>query len=259
MLSDLRGRLALVTGAGRRLGRATALALARAGAGVVLHHRTAVAETEALAAEIASSGGRAWPLRADLTDPAQAGVLLACAAAMAGGEIDLLVNNAAIWPEDTLDTLEADAFAETMQINAFIPLALGRDFAARWRGRGTCPSPCIIHLLDSRIVDTDPTHAGYHLSKKALEALLVLQALEYAPAIRVNAVAPGLVLPPPDMSDAAQQRLAAHAPLARIGTAVDVAEAVVFLALSDFITGQILFVDGGRHLGRKAPGKPRPG
>jgi len=238
----LKGQTALVTGAAKRLGRALALALADAGADVIVHYRSSRAEAESLAAEIARRGRRAWPLAADLADPQAAGALFAAAAKVAG-PVHLLVNNASIFPRGRiLDFSHADLLGN-LHVHAWSPLVLARDLAAQGLADG-----CVINLLDARVVDYDREHAAYHLSKRMLFTLTRMLALELAPAIRVNAVAPGLVLPPTGEDSSYLERLRHTNPLTRHGEAEDVAEAALFLARSRFVTGQVLFVDGGRHL-----------
>ena len=129
-----------------------------------------------------------------------------------------------------------------MRINAWAPFVLGRALARERRGG------CIVNLLDSRITDYDAEHAAYHLSKRMLATLTRMMALEFAPRVRVNAVAPGLILPPPGEDDGYLERLKRTNPLERHGEPADVAEAVLFLARSLFVTGQTIFVDGGRHM-----------
>jgi len=239
--ANLAGRTALVTGAAKRLGRATALALAREGADVVVHYGRSGAEAEAAAEEIRRLGRRAWTVRADLSDPAQAAGLVAGACEQAG-PLDILVNSASIFPDGRLTDVSAEELALNVQVNAMAPLALGRAFAAQGR-RGD-----IVNFLDARITDYDRDHAAYHLSKRMLADLTRMMALEFAPAVTVNAVAPGLILPPAGEDESYLDRLASTNPLGRHGDAEDVTRAVLFLLASDFVTGQVIFVDGGRHM-----------
>jgi NAD(P)-dependent dehydrogenase (short-subunit alcohol dehydrogenase family) len=129
-----------------------------------------------------------------------------------------------------------------MQINAWAPLVLGRDFA-RVAGKGK-----IINLLDTRLCGYDFKHVSYILSKHSLYVLTRMMALEFAPGITVNAVSPGLILPPPGKDADYLLELARTLPLAMHGGPEDIVEAVLFLLRSDFITGQVINVDGGRHL-----------
>lgn len=236
------GQAALVTGGARRLGRAISLALARAGADVAVHCRQSVAEAEALVKELRGLGTGAWVVRGALDDAAQAEEVFAEACRQAGGRLDVLVNNASIFPKGRLGDLDPADLDRNIRVNALVPFVLGRALARERRGG------CIINMLDARITDYDAEHAAYHISKRMLATLTRMMALEFAPRVRVNAVAPGLVLPPPGEDDAYLERLKDSNPLEKHGEAEDVAEAVLFLARSAFITGQTVFVDGGRHM-----------
>jgi pteridine reductase len=247
MASMLRGKVALITGSAKRIGRATALALAREGADVVVHYHRSAKEAADLGHELAALGVRAWTLQADFRVPAQLSRLCDQAADVAG-RLDLLVNNASIFPRDTLDDVSLESMTANVEVNAWAPLALSRAFAAR------AGSGAIINLLDSRIDDFDWAHVGYMVSKHVLAALTTALALHYAPRLRVNAVAPGLVLPPPGESHDYIERLRDTVPLRKHGEPEDVAEAVVYLAKSEFLTGELIYVDGGRHLREYARG-----
>ena len=154
----------------------------------------------------------------------------------------MLINNASTFPSDTLDTLTPDTLARNAHLHAVAPLVLSRRLAATGR------PGAIVNLLDARVMDYDREHASYHLSKRMLLSLTRMMALEFAPRVRVNAVAPGLILPPAGETHDYLDRLAATNPLECHGAVEDVTEAVLFLLASPFVTGQVLFVDGGRHL-----------
>lgn len=237
----LKGTRALVSGAARRLGRVMSLALARSGADVVLHYRSSAVEAESLAQEIRELGRRAWLLQADLANPDEASGLATRAAELAGG-LDLLINNASIFPEGRLLEITPAEIDENMRVHAVAPLLLTREFAAV-SGGGT-----VINLLDSRLTEYDATHAAYHLSKLALFNLTRMLALELAPAVRVNAVAPGSVLPPEGADATFMDRVARANPMGVHGDPADVAEAMLFLVRARFVTGQVIYVDGGRHM-----------
>jgi len=237
----LSGKTALVTGGAKRLGRGIAAALAEAGADVVVHYRGSAADAASAAAEIETLGRRAWPLQADLADPQQAASLLPRAVEQAGG-IDILINNASIFGLDGVLDFDLPALADNVQVNAVAPLQLCRAFAAAGRGGD------IVNMLDCRIVDYDKRHAAYHLSKRMLFSITRMLALELAPDVKVNAVAPGLILPPPGEGADYLTTWAHTNPLQRHGSPEDVARAVLFLLRSPFVTGQVLYVDGGRHM-----------
>lgn len=239
--SSLAGRIALVTGAAQRLGRAVALALAEEGANVIVHFSASAAQAEATARMIRRLRGKAWTVRADLADAAQAEGLIP-AAIRAAGAVDYLVNSASIFAPSRLTDFSPEDLAANVQVNALSPLLLARALAAQKR------DAAVVNLLDTRITDYDREHVAYHLSKRMLHSLTKMMALEFAPRVRVNAVAPGLILPPPGKDEAYLRRLIHTNPLRRIGSPEGVAAAVLFLLRSDFLTGQVIYVDGGRHL-----------
>ena len=252
MMSDtpLQGKTALVTGAGRRLGRAIALGLARAGADVVIHYRSSADEAERVAEQARALGADAWTIRADLGDAGDAAELIGRAVETAG-PLHVLINNASIFEPSTLEDVTFDRLIDNMKVNAWAPLELSRRFAAQ-----NIESGHIVNLLDTRLVGDDPGHVAYIVSKHALAGLTRMSALQFAPRIAVNAVAPGLVLPPPGEDEAYLARLAGSLPLQRHGGAEDVVDAVLYLVTTRFVTGQVIFVDGGRHLREMGDGLP---
>lgn len=229
---NLSGKRALVTGGAVRIGRAIADALQTAGAEVVVHFQTSEREADAF-----------WPnvIQADLSDPAQCATLLE-RAAQQFGPIDILINNAAVFYQTKLADATHELALKELQINLLAPLALIRGFARQAKtGR-------IINLLDRRVTSHDTNCVPYMLSKKGLEELTKLAALDLAPNITVNAVAPGAVLPPPKQADNPAWEYAGAIPLEKRPALADIADAVLYLLKSDSITGQILFVDGGQGL-----------
>ncbi len=237
----LKDKTALITGAGQRLGRATALALADRGVHVVIHYNRSRADAEQLLREIRERGPHAWLLQADLSDPRQA-VLLMPEAIETAGPIDILINNASIFPENRLTDFTPEDLNQNIQLHAMAPLEMSRQLAAQNREGD------IINFLDTRIVDYDDQHAAYHLSKRMLHSLTRMMAIEFAPKIKVNAVTPGPILPPPGKDNTHLQAAAEATLLQRHGDPEDITRAIVFLLESHFITGQVLFVDGGRNL-----------
>ncbi len=238
---SLPGRVALVTGAGQRIGRALARTLAAAGADVVVHYQTSRAGAEAVAKEIKAMQRRAWTLPADLHAPDGAAALMAEAIEKTGG-VDVLVNSASIYPKSRLaDVSEAD-LTDNLRVNAFAPLVLARALAAQGRpGR-------ILNLLDSRMVDYDAWHVAYHLSKRTFFALTRMLAVELSPRITVNAIAPGLILPPAGEDDAYLEKWRHTNLMNAWGSLEEITDAALYLLQSGFLTGQVLYVDGGRNL-----------
>ncbi len=238
----LKRRTALVTGASRRIGREIAIAMAAEGADVILHCNHSIAEAESTAEEIRALGRQSWVVQGDLAETTATTGIFAGARDAAGCDIDILINNASIFKEGgPLEVTPAD-FMTNMNIHALSPLILSQCIAAQ-SGKGD-----IINILDTRILECDNIHAAYHLSKRTLFTLTRMLAKELAPEIRVNGIAPGLVLPPPGKTENYLAKLAHSLPLQHYGRAKDVADAAIFLLKSSFVTGQIIYIDGGRHL-----------
>jgi len=235
------GKTALVTGAAKRIGRATALALAEHNVNLVLHYRSSRDEAEAVASECRSMGVKSWTVQADLRNPEQAEGLLEKALKDAG-PIHILVNNASIFTKSQLMDFSLQDLEDNIQVNAISPLLVGRAFAKQG-----CEG-AIVNFLDTRITEYDSGHAAYHLSKRMLFTLTRMTALEFAPLVRVNAIAPGLILPPPGEDISYLQKLAPTNPLNRIGSPEGITDTVLFLLNSEFVTGQVIFVDGGYHM-----------
>jgi len=235
---DLKGKRALVTGGAVRIGRAITEALQAAGAEVVVHYRNSKAAAEALSP---------FTIQSDLQSLENCSGLIERA-----GPLDILVNNASSFTKDSLADSTPERVQREFQINLFAPMELTRTFAAQ-AGQPSSPGfgvprGAIINLLDRRIRCNDTTCVPYSISKKGMEELTKLSALEYAPNIRVNAVAPGPILPPPGSNAESARELAGNIPLDQLPSPGNIADAVVFLLKSDSITGQVIYVDGGQHL-----------
>jgi len=241
----LSGKKALITGGSKRLGRETALALALAGANVAVHYNASAAPAEALVQELREGGIQATALQADLDDSTSVEPLLSAAWEALDG-IDLLVNNASIFPSGRLDDLELPELHRNLRVNTWAPFLLTRALWRRTRGTGDRAS--VVNLLDTRLVGGDLAHVPYHLSKAMLAELTTLMALEFAPELQVNGVAPGAALPPEELDENYLERLTEDLPLQRRGYPQDIAQAVLYLLQAEFVTGQIIYVDGGRHL-----------
>ncbi|HEV57297.1 MAG TPA: SDR family oxidoreductase [Phycisphaerales bacterium] len=239
----LAGQTALVTGAAHRIGRAIALALAERGVNVVVHCRHSTEAAEELADLLRHKGTRAWAVQADLTEPGAVEDLWS-QTVRAAGQIDILVNSASIFEPDTLWDCTAEALWYNIRLHAWAPLVLARALAQQ-----AGPAQ-IVNLLDARLGGYDPKHVSYQSSKQMLFSLTRMLAVELAPRIRVNAVAPGLILPPPGRDEAYLQKLAHTNPLHRHGDTKDVTDAVLYVLGASFVTGQVIYVDGGRHLGK---------
>jgi len=241
---SLAGRCALVTGAGQRVGQAIALALGRAGMRVGVHYRASRTGAEATAASIRDAGGDAVLLQANLDDRNDARRLADDALAAFGG-LDLLVASAASFERQPYEELDDDAFDRSLRLNLASPFALAHRLTPALRAsRGS-----IVFVTCTSATAPYKNYLPYVVSKGALRQLMRTLALELAPEVRVNAVAPGTVLPPDGMEPAALERLVRQIPLGRHGTAGDVAQAVLYLAQAPFVTGEEVVVDGGRTVG----------
>ena len=237
----LGGKTALVTGASVRIGCEIARALAFEGADVVIHYLDSGDAAENLRRELTVSGVKAWTIRADFEIQAERDSLVERALGMAGS-LDILVNNASVFPRETLAEATFDSLVRNMAVNTWTPLVLSRDFA-RLARRGD-----IVNLIDSRINREDPDHVGYILSKHLLAILTRMTAVEFAPEVRVNGISPALILPGPGMSRQEFDLLGKTVPLKRHGDPSDIVQAVMYLLSAGFVTGQIIDVDGGLHL-----------
>ncbi len=233
----------LVTGAAVRIGRAIALRFARGGAAVAVHFNTSEAEARQLLVELErlAPGAGHRTVRADLRSPQERGCLIPCLAAD-GFTPDCLVNNASTYRRRSLRGLTEEQVREDFEVNFFAPFQLMRDFAR------VCRRGAIVNLLDQRVSGVDPGAGAYGLAKKALRDATEAAALEWAPEIRVNGVAPGFVLPPPGVPEEKMAKFIPGIPMRRAATPEEIAEACWFLASGPSVTGQVLFVDGGLHL-----------
>jgi NAD(P)-dependent dehydrogenase (short-subunit alcohol dehydrogenase family) len=246
-------RAALVTGAARRIGRAIALDLAAAGFKLAVHYSTSKAEAESLVAEIKAQGGQAVALKADLADEAQVSGLLGHASD-ALGPIGLLVNNASLFERDTVQDASRQSWDRHMEVNLRAPFVLIQDFARRLPEAAL---GLVVNILDQRVWNLTPHFTSYTLSKAGLWTLSQTLALALAPRIRVNAIGPGPVLPSARQTPAQFAAQAADLPLGHPTSPAEVAAAIRFLLASPSITGQMIALDGGQHLGW-APGGQEP-
>ena len=241
---ELSGKVAIVTGGAVRLGKALALALAEQGVRLVIHYGSSAGPAQAVVAEIKALGTDAIAIQADLSR--QGAVRPVVERAVASfGQVDILVNNAAIFePGDWDDTTE-DNWDRHFAINLKSPFFLSQAFAAHV---GQERAGHIVNIADWRGARPGPDHIAYTLTKAAIIALTKSLALALAPKIQVNAIAPGLILPPPGQDRAYLKRKAQQVPAQRVGSPQGIADTLVFLLRSDFITGEVVFVTGGEHL-----------
>jgi NAD(P)-dependent dehydrogenase (short-subunit alcohol dehydrogenase family) len=246
---------ALVTGAARRIGREIALDLGRRGWSVAVHYRSGADEAESVAAAIRAAGGRAVALAADLAREADTSSLVE-RAAEAIGPIGLLVNNASLFESDLVDTATRDSWDRHLETNLRAPFVLTQRFARQLPDgeRGN-----VINLLDQRVWNLTPYFVSYTVSKSALWTLTRTLALALAPRIRVNAIGPGPTLRSTRQSEQDFARQAASTPLGHGTTPEEIARAVQFIVESESLTGQMIALDGGQHLGwAQAPLRDAP-
>ena len=240
--------LALVTGGWRRIGAAIASALAADGWDLALHAHHPETFDRDLIAGFERAGSRAQGFAGDLADPDFPATLVREVAAAFGRAPTLLVNSASIFRDDRLATLTAESLDLHMRTNLYAPLLLTKAFAATLGEGPIDSSASVVMLLDQRVRNPVPDQLAYSLSKQALHASLRNLARDLAPRIRVNGVAPGLVLPTEDYDDAQWQRLTALMPLERLARPAEIAAAVIYLARARAVTGQTIFVDSGANL-----------
>jgi NAD(P)-dependent dehydrogenase (short-subunit alcohol dehydrogenase family) len=244
-----RPKSALVTGAARRIGRAIVEALSEAGSAVAIHCHHSRAEAERLAASLSAKGRKAHVITGDLGDPRDLARLIPEAEG-AIGKLDLLVNNAAIFEEDGIMALDARRFDRQVAVNLRAPLLLSRDFARRAKASSR---PAIVNIIDQRVLRPDPRCFTYALTKSALWSATRTMAQAFAPAIRVNAVAPGPTFPNLHEGDEGVLREAAATLLGERVRPEAIAAAVLYLAEAEHVTGQMIAVDSGQHLGWLTP------
>ena len=240
---------AVVTGAARRIGRAIALGLAATGRPVAVHHGTSQADAQSTVAEIESHGGRAVALAADIADEKQAANLIT-RATDALGPVEVLVNNASVFEHDSVASVTRESWDRHLETNLRAPFVLIQELAAALaEGR----DGSVINILDERVWNLTPHFVSYTLSKAGLWTLTQTMALALAPRIRVNAVGPGPTLPSPRQSIAQFDRQAEMMPLGRGTSPEEVARTVAFILDSPAMTGQMIALDGGQHLGWAQP------
>lgn len=240
---DLRGVTALVTGGAHRVGKAIVLALAAEGANIVLHYNSSSDAAEATATQVREAGGQARLVGADLSDPANAADVVAGAGDL--GPVQVLVNSAAIFPKDSLRTVTADQWEAALTVNLRSPVFLTQAFA---NALPEGVEGAVVNVTDWRTARPYPEHFAYTVAKGGLDTFTQAAAEALAPAIRVNAVALGAILPPPGEGSEYLRELARSIPVERVGGTEPVADAVVFLLKNHFITGETVRIDGGAHL-----------
>lgn len=246
-MSNDSAKAALVTGGAKRVGRAIALDLARAGYDIAVHYRTSDQEAQQLVEEIRGMRRNGVTIQGDLAEP-KSWPRIVSDAIDSFGRLDVLVNNASVFPTDDSDRLASfdhRQWADTLRVNLTAPVGLCHHAAAYLKkSKG-----CVINLLDISVERPWPGHLAYCASKAGLAAVTQALARGLAPEVRVCGVAPGIAIFPEDYDQALRDRLVDRVPMKRAGTPEEIAAAVRFLvADAGYVTGETIRVDGGRHL-----------
>jgi NAD(P)-dependent dehydrogenase (short-subunit alcohol dehydrogenase family) len=252
-------RAALVTGAGKRLGRAMALHLARRGLAVAVHYNGSEAAARETVAEIERAGGQAAAVRADLFDEEAIRELLPHASEALGRPIDTLINNASYFRYDRIGTLTRESWDRHMLSNLRAPVVLTEMLA----GQAPDPEPdengepvacaLVVNMVDQRVRKLTPHFMSYTLAKSALWTFTQTAAQALAPRVRVNAIGPGPTMRAERQSEDHFRRQRRNVPLERGGNAEDIVAALDYFVAARAVTGQLLCVDGGQHLGWRTP------
>jgi len=238
----LKGKTALVTGAARRIGKAIAHTLAENHVNVIVHYCSSTDKDmdEALT-DINAPGVETWKFQSDFSnidnvdsffDKIQSSI----------GTVDFLINNASVFSPSKLTTLSTQELNHTLAINSIAPFRLSQHIAKQ-KNEGS-----IINILDSRVKQYDMNYAAYQLSKNMLYHMTEMMAVEFAPQIRVNGIAPGIILPPEGKDESYIQKRTHRNLFNRSGKLSDITDTVLFLLSNTFITGEVLFIDGGQNL-----------
>jgi len=246
--SDITRKTALITGAGRRIGRALAEDLGAAGWGVAVHYLHSREEADEVVAAVVAAGGRGAAVQADLAD-ADSVTRLVPAAVEALGPLGLLVNNASIFERDDITTATLASWDSHIAINLRAPFFLSQAFAAQV---GAQDRAAIVNIIDERVWQLTQHFASYTVSKAGLWTLTQTLAMALAPRIRVNAIGPGPTLPSPYQNQAQFDAQCAAMPLGKGTNPQEICAAVRFILAAPAMTGQMIALDGGQHLGMHA-------
>lgn len=240
-------RAALITGAARRVGREIALHLAREGWDIGIHYWQSEEAAESLAEELRQSGREAHSYRGDLREAdAPADVVGRFFADFPNAS--LLVNNASLFEHDTIGTFKLEHWHDHLAVNALAPTLFMKAFH-----EGASEKTCMINFLDQKVANVTPDYFSYTVSKMALFHITEMLAQAYCPKSRVNALAPGLLLPSGDQTVGEYERVHDKTPLGVGATVAEICHAVAFIASTPAMTGQVIAIDGGEHLVRPSP------
>jgi len=242
---DIKGRTALVTGGAQRVGRAISLKLAQAGANVIVNYNHSSSEANETVAEAEKFGIKAEAIRADISDAAQVKDMVEKARERFTA-IDILINNSSLFRKTSLPTDDFTAWHQVTSVLIDGPFYCANAVAPMMIDKG---EGVIVNIVDLSAWEAWPNFTAHTVGKSALLAMTRQLAFDLAPSIRVNAIAPGPVLPPPSYDAARIERTAKKTLLGRWGSPEDVTRTVIFLIESDYITGEVIVVDGGERYG----------
>lgn len=234
-------KTALITGGARRVGKKIAVDLVKKGYRIAIQYNSSAREAEATKLELESNGAECRLFKCDFSADQGAETLIDEVYKQLG-RLDVLINNASLFIRSSINKTTSERLQTLFKVNLFAPYILSRDF------HRICKKGVIINLLDTKISKNDYHYSAYTLTKQALANLTFQSALEFAPEVRVNGICPGIVLPP-DLENS--QKLpdpARKIPLQKTGSCEDVTAAIDFLLINSYITGQIIYLDGGQHL-----------
>ena len=235
----------LVTGGAKRVGKFLVERLSAAGHGVVIHANSNAAEAEALCAELRARNTDTWAISADLSDHTAACALIDQASQLAGGPLSGLVNSASVFDYDVPGKMDIGAFDKAMAVNLRAPALLAERFAAQ---ADPARDNCIVNIVDQKLWAMNPDFYSYTMSKAGLLAATDMMARAFAPVVRVNAIAPGLLLPSHDQTQAEFEEVASRNPLKRPIALDDVYGALECLLANTALTAQVMHVDNGQRL-----------
>ncbi|OLF80641.1 short-chain dehydrogenase [Maricaulis sp. W15] len=233
-------RIALVTGGGKRLGAKIASALGEDGWHVIVHYNASADGAQAVAADIMAAGGSARAVQFDLSDTQAVEAFMADV-----GRVDVLINSASIFEMDRPEDVSPQSLEAHWRINTAAPVLLAKAMATGHSGRA---SGCVINLLDQKLFNLNPDFFAYTLSKHALLGATTTMAMAFAPAVRVNAIAPGITLPSGGQSEDEFARAHTMNPMRGGSTPEDIIRAVRFILATPSMTGETITIDGGQHL-----------
>jgi NAD(P)-dependent dehydrogenase (short-subunit alcohol dehydrogenase family) len=248
---EIRKKSVLITGAGKRIGRAIALDLASQGWSVAVHYFTSKGDADDVVAEIARQGGRAVAVQADLGVEAETSSLVPAAVEQLG-PLTALINNASVFERDEVDSADRESWDRHMETNLRAPFVLSQAFARQLPAE---EPGCIVNILDQRVWSLTPHFTSYTLSKAGLWTLTQTLAMALAPRIRVNGIGPGPTLKNDRQSEEHFTAQWENVPLQRPTAPEEICHAIRFILDAPALTGQMIALDGGEHLGWAQPGR----